>query len=49
MSAQCENLATCGLFREYQGNSEVIKNGWIRMYCNDILTSEKCQRKQIKK
>jgi len=49
MADSCENLDTCGFFINYKGNSEVIKQGWIRMFCESDVKSEKCKRKQIKR
>ncbi len=45
----CENLAKCAFFIEFKGNPEVIKKGWIRMFCEDQNKSELCLRKQYKK
>ncbi|MCE1189574.1 MAG: hypothetical protein LWX56_10595 [Ignavibacteria bacterium] len=44
----CENLANCGFFNKFQSNNEVIKNGWINLYCADIDKSAKCERKKLK-
>jgi len=49
MAETCENLDTCGFFNNYKGNSEVIKQGWIRMFCESRDKSEKCKRKQIRR
>lgn len=49
MSEKCENLEKCGFFTNFKGNSEVVKNGWIRMYCENKETSETCERKKLKK
>jgi hypothetical protein len=49
MSTKCENLEKCGFFLNFKGNAEVIKQGWIRMYCESLEKSENCKRKQIKK
>jgi hypothetical protein len=46
MSAECENLAKCPFFDQFQNNSEVVKNGWVRMYCQSQEKSEQCVRKQ---
>lgn len=48
MSQKCELLKTCGFFLNFKGNSEVVKQGWIRMYCDDLAKSESCQRKIIR-
>ncbi|MBZ5554519.1 MAG: hypothetical protein LAO21_17515 [Acidobacteriia bacterium] len=45
----CENLDICGFFIKFKGNSEIVKQGWIRLYCEDLEKSEKCVRKQIKR
>ena len=49
MKEQCEMLEKCGFFNNYQGNAEVVKQGWIRMYCETTEKSEKCKTKQIRK
>jgi hypothetical protein len=49
MSQPCENLAKCGFFINFKGNSEAIQHGWIRLYCEDINKSEVCERKKYKK
>jgi hypothetical protein len=49
MSESCEFLDHCGFFINFRGNVEVVKNGWIRMYCSDIEKSDKCERKKIRK
>jgi|WetSurMetagenome_2_1015567.scaffolds.fasta_scaffold88429_3 hypothetical protein len=49
MSENCENLVNCSFFNVYNGNSEVVKNGWVRIFCNDKNKSVNCHRKQLKK
>jgi hypothetical protein len=49
MSEQCELLDKCGFFLNYRGNSEVVKEGWIIMFCKSKEKSEKCERKKIRK
>jgi len=46
---KCELLDKCGFFKNYQGNSEVVKNAWIKMYCEEKSASEKCDRKKYRK
>lgn len=41
----CKFLTECGFFNNFQGYPEVIKEGWIRMYCNNMEKSETCSRK----
>jgi hypothetical protein len=45
----CPNLEKCGFFNKFSGNSDVVKNGWIRMYCQDITKSDLCERKKLAK
>lgn len=45
---QCQFLEKCGFFNNFQGNPEVIKEGWIRMYCNNYEKSETCARKKYR-
>lgn len=49
MLKQCGSLKDCGFFRHFQGNDEVVKQGWISIYCESLEKSEKCKRKQILK
>jgi hypothetical protein len=49
MVQQCESLAKCGFFNNYKGNSEVVKEGWISLFCESWEKSEKCERKKIRK
>lgn len=48
MSERCELLDSCGFFRNFTSNLEVIKAGWIRLYCEHRETSELCVRKKIR-
>lgn len=48
MSEKCELLETCGFFLSFQGNSEVIKQGWISNFCESKDKSEKCERKKVR-
>ena len=43
--AQCEFLAKCGFFNNFKGNPEVVKQGWVRLYCENAEYSAKCARK----
>ena len=45
----CENLEKCGFFNNLKSNTEVIKQGWVRMYCQSKEKSERCARKKIKR
>jgi len=49
MGEKCELLEKCGFFLNFQGNSEVVKQGWIRNFCESKEKSEKCERKKIRK
>ena len=49
MSEKCESLDKCGFFLNYRGNSEVIKQGWIRLFCENQEEAEKCERKKVRK
>ncbi len=48
MANQCELLDKCGFFKNFKGNTEVLKQGWIRMYCQSREKSMKCKRKEIR-
>ena len=49
MSEECELLDKCGFFLNFKANSEVIKQSWIRMFCENNEKSEKCERKKFRK
>ena len=49
MNQQCEMLENCPFFKNYQGSYQVIKEGWIALYCFDLKKSELCQRKIYRK
>jgi hypothetical protein len=46
--SQCELLERCGFFRAFKGNSEVVTNGWIKMFCENVDKSEYCERKKTR-
>ena len=48
MSEQCEFLDTCGFFQNYRGNTEVIKQGWVTLFCENEGKSKQCERKRIR-
>lgn len=43
----CQFLPMCAFFNNFRGYPEVIKEGWIRMYCNDLEQSNSCARKKF--
>ena len=45
----CELLDTCGFFLNFKGNSEVVKKGWIKNFCESQEKSESCERKIFRK
>ena len=47
MEEKCEFFKKCRFFTDYQHNTEVVKAGWIRMYCENKEKSEKCTRKRL--
>jgi hypothetical protein len=49
MTQECELLQKCGFLADYRGNTEVIKAGWIQMYCSSLEKSETCERKKVRK
>jgi hypothetical protein len=49
MSEKCELLEKCGFFQNYRGSSEVIKQGWVLLFCDSKESSEKCERKKIRR
>lgn len=48
MSEKCELLEKCGFFLNFKGNTEVAKQGWIKMFCENKERSAKCERKKIR-
>ncbi|MBN1436725.1 MAG: hypothetical protein JW936_06600 [Sedimentisphaerales bacterium] len=49
MSDECEFLSKCGFFQNFSGNSETVKEGWIKIFCKDKDKSETCKRSQIRR
>ena len=49
MTENCELLEKCGFFNNYKGNSEVMKAGWIKLFCENVNWSERCERKKFRK
>ena len=49
MPERCELLNKCGFFLNFKGNSEVVKQGWIRTFCESKEKSKKCKRKEIRR
>jgi hypothetical protein len=49
MAEKCELLDRCGFFLNYKGNTEVVKEGWIRLFCQSLERAEKCERKKIRR
>jgi len=48
MPENCELLEKCGFFLNFKKNSEVVKQGWIRSFCESKEKSEKCERKKVR-
>jgi len=48
MPDNCEYLDKCGFFLNYRGNTEVIKQGWVRMYCESEDKSKQCARRKVR-
>lgn len=48
MSTKCELINRCGFFQNFKGNANVLKEGWVRAFCDDTVKSEKCVRKQTR-
>lgn len=42
----CEKLENCPFFKEYTGNP-LVRNRWIDIYCRNLSTSQKCERKKV--
>ena len=47
MSKKCDRIEKCGFFLNYEGNSEVLKQGWINMFCASLERSAQCKRKAV--
>ncbi len=47
MLEKCDRVEKCGFFLNYEGNSEVMRQGWIRMFCANSENSAECKRKAI--
>ena len=48
MAEACEFLDKCGFFLNYSGSTEVIREGWVKLYCEDKKKSDLCERKRIR-
>lgn len=48
MQENCEMLDKCGFFTEFKGNSDRVKQGWIRKFCENKIKSELCERKKFR-
>jgi len=49
MPEKCELLDICGFFLNFSANTEVIRQGWIGLFCESQEKSEQCERKRIRK
>ena len=49
MPEECELLERCGFFSTFRGNADVIRSGWIRMFCESVQKSEQCERKKYRR
>ena len=45
---KCEFIDKCGFFLNYQGNSDFARNGWIKLFCENLEWSEECERKKYR-
>ena len=43
---ECPIIHKCGFFREFSGDSDVVKQGWVSMYCHSELGQPTCKRLQ---
>ena len=48
VSDPCEFLDRCGFFINHKANTEVIKQGWVALFCEDLEKSQQCARKKIR-
>jgi hypothetical protein len=49
MENSCELLDNCAFFKRFKEDGEVIRQGWINLFCQSTDKSEWCVRKQINK
>jgi hypothetical protein len=49
MPEPCEFLERCGFFINYKANTEVVRNGWVALFCEDQEKSERCARKKVRR
>jgi len=49
MPEPCEFLDKCGFFLNFRANSEALKQGWVKMFCENKEKSEKCERKATRR
>lgn len=48
MNKKCELINTCGFFANYLAHFEVVKEKWVKLYCDSKVTSDLCERKKIR-
>jgi len=45
---KCELIEQCGFFNNFQGEERsTLMNGWMKMFCDKIEKSQRCERKKI--
>jgi hypothetical protein len=49
MPENCESFSKCPFFLNFGGNTEVVKQGWVRLFCQDKEKAEKCERKRLRR
>jgi hypothetical protein len=45
---RCELINTCGFFINFGKNSETLKQGWLRNFCENQERSLLCKRRLIR-
>ena len=48
MTQECEFVNQCGFYTNFSSNMQVIKESWIKLYCESREVSELCERKIIR-
>ena len=48
MTQECEFVNQCGFYANFSSNTQVIKESWIKLYCESKEVSELCERKIIR-
>lgn len=49
MTEGCELHEECGFLQTFKEDTDMVRKGWIRSFCEDRTKSESCERKKYYK